>query len=257
MKKAVPSRKDEAPPTRGPLARDLELSKQRPPVPGKAIEYIYLPARGFMKGRLVKKGQVIRVIDLEGQQCFDCVIWDASNFENVLNCSMSKLLTGKFNQWEPGDPIYSKHCDILAIISDDTTDGMHPFGGAFCTEEYWLAMVGIPSCPNCRDNLVAAMADYFFSAKDIDWNSCISFFMNYTYNTDGTTDTYEVGTKPGDYIDLMAEMDIIVAISNCPAERTGENAYNPTPLQAVIYEPNADYISRVTALKAEKQYRHK
>ena len=62
---------------RGQLTRDLELSQLKPSVPGEVIEYIYLPSQGFMKGRLIKKGQVIRVIDLEGQQVFDGIIWDA------------------------------------------------------------------------------------------------------------------------------------------------------------------------------------
>lgn len=52
---------------RGPLAHDIKLSNPKPPVPGIPDEYIYLPARGFMTGRVVRKGRVIRVIDLEGQ----------------------------------------------------------------------------------------------------------------------------------------------------------------------------------------------
>ena len=53
--------KDKLPPdtdidmTRGPLARDIELSQRRPEVPGDAAEYIYIPARGFMTGRVLNR----------------------------------------------------------------------------------------------------------------------------------------------------------------------------------------------------------
>jgi len=234
---------------RGPLAHDRELSKQRPPVPGIPDEYIYLPARGFMTGRVVKKGQVMRVIDLEGQQCFDCIMWDAHDLDNVSNCMHTQLLNKKWDKWRPGDAIYSKNCDKLAIIAEDTTDGTHAVIGAFCNEAYWRVRIGIPGCPNCRDNLVASMAAYHFSSRDIDWGSCISFFMPVIYNADGSISRGEVKNKPGDSIDLMAEIDIIVAISNCPSERSPVNAYFPTPLQAIIFNPDDDYLARVSRLR--------
>lgn len=235
--------------TRGPLAHDIELSQCRPVVPGEDVEYIYLPARGFMTGRLVKKGQIIRVIDLEGKQCFDCIIWDANNLDNVSNCMHTQMLNGKWDKWRPGDAIYSKNCDRLAMITEDTTDGTHAVIGAFCNEAYWRIRVGIPGCPNCRDNFVAAMAAYDFSARDIDWGSCVSFFMPVIYTADGSVSRGEVKNKAGDYIDLMAEIDIIVAISNCPSERSPVNAYNPTPLQAVIFNPDENYQTKVNAFK--------
>ena len=234
--------------TKGPLAHEIELSKRRPAVPGEAVEYIYMPPRGFMTGRLIKKGQVIRVIDLEGKQCFDAIIWDANNYDNVLNCGNTKLLNRKWSKFKPGDAIYSLYCDKLAIISEDTTDGTHSIGGC-CSEAYWRVRVGIPGAPNCLDNFVAAMRHYGFSAKDIDSGSIISFFMPVIYNPDGSVSRYPVKNKPGDYIDLMAEMDIIMAISNCPSERSPVNAYNPTPLQAVIFNPNKDYQAKVKSIR--------
>jgi uncharacterized protein YcgI (DUF1989 family) len=230
------------------LAMDLEFSKRRPPVPGEAVEYIYIPARGFMKGTLIKEGQVLRVITLKGKQCADTIIWDAENLDNVLNCAMTMVLNKRWNFWRPGDVLYSKKCDKLAILTEDTTDGIHAPLGAFCNEPYWCVKTGIPGCPNCQDNLVAAMADFGFSAKDLDWGSCITFFMSVLYNEDGSLDTTEPKTKPGDYFDLMAEKDIIVAISNCPGERSS-SATNPTPLQAVIFNPDDNYRSKVKAFK--------
>lgn len=234
---------------RGPLAHDIELSECRPPVPGEAMEYVYMPSRGFMTGRLIKKGQVLRVIDLEGEQCFDCIIWDAENLANPLNCMNTQLFNRKWDKWQPGDVIYSKNCDRLVMITEDTTGGTHAVIGFMCSEPYWRARLGIPGAPNCRDNFAAAMASYDFSANDIDGGSCISFFMPVIYKPDGSIGRSEVTNKPGDYIDLMAEMDIIVAISNCPSERSPVNAYNPTAMQAVIFNPDNEYRAMAKSLR--------
>ena len=234
---------------RGQLTRDLELSQLEPSVPGEVIEYIYLPSQGFMKGRLIKKGQVIRVIDLEGQQVFDGIIWDANNFDNVLNVMMTEVHNEKWNKWRPGDVLYSKYSEKLAIISEDTTDGTHGFVGAFCNEPMFRVKLGIPGIHNCWDNFVAAMAHYGFSHKDIDWSGCISFFMDFRFHPDGRFEICECHNKPGDYIDLMAEMDIIMAISCCPDYPFPTNAYNPTPMLAVIFNPDRDYQAKVNSLR--------
>ena len=97
------------------------------------------------------------------------------------------------------------------------------------------------------------MSPYGLTAKDIDGGSCFSFFMDLGYEPDGNMGTREPKTKPGDYIDLMAEMDIIVAISACPSMRNPCNAYNPSSMQAVIFNPNKDYKAKVDALRDERQ----
>jgi uncharacterized protein YcgI (DUF1989 family) len=153
---------------------------------------------------------------------------------------MTMVLNKKWNYWNVGDVLYSKRCEPLAVFGADTTNGIHAAIGSFCNEAYWFRLTGIPGCPNCRDNLVAAMADYKFSAQDLDWNSCITLFMNLIYEPDGSITGLEPKTKAGDYVDLMAETDILIAISNCPGERS-ISAYNPTPLQTVIFQPNEEY----------------
>ena len=230
------------------IEHDEEYGLRRPPVPGEAVDYIFIPAMGFMRGRVIKKGQVIRIIDLEGRQVPDVVIWDASNLYNVHCCGWTQLLNKKWNYWRPGDALFSRNCDKLATITEDTTYGMHSFIGTFCTERANYVRYGIPGTINCRDNLVSAMAYYGFSAKDIDWSSCISFFMNMPYNPNGSMGIGVAPSKPGDYVDLMAEMDIIIAISNCPSIRSATNDYNPTSMMAVIFNPSEDYKAKVDAL---------
>ncbi|MFC1917985.1 DUF1989 domain-containing protein [Chloroflexota bacterium] len=230
------------------IEHDKKFALSRPPVPGKAVDYIYVPAMGFMRGTVIEKGQVIRIIDLEGRQVPDVIIWDAHNLENVHNCGWSQLLNKKWNNWKPGDGLFSINCDKLATITEDTSGGMHSFIGTFCNERANYVRYGIPGTVNCRDNLVSAMAPYGFSAGDIDWASCIAFFMNMPYNPDGSMGISVAPSKAGDYIDLMAERDIIVAYSNCPSIRSATNDYNPTAMMSVIFKPDAKYQTRAAAL---------
>jgi len=240
-------------PFEGPLVKDWELSQQRPPVPGEPVEYIYMPARGYLSGRVLKKDQVIRVIDLEGLQCFDCIMWDANDCPyNAQNCMVTMLMNDKWDKWEPGDVIYSKKSNELAFISEDTSDGTHFVGGAFCNEPMWRAKFGISGQHSCHDNFVASMRNFGLSYKDIDWGSCISYFMDTRYNADGSMEIHNTHTKAGDYIDLMAQMDIIVACSNCPDIAAPVNAYDIRPMMAVIFNPNEEYKKKAYEAYAKR-----
>jgi uncharacterized protein YcgI (DUF1989 family) len=232
---------------------DTKFAHLRPPVPGEAIDHVYLPAMGFMMGKLIAKGQVIRIITLEGPQAVDTIIWDAKDLYNVSNCWYTQLLNRRWDKHQPGEFLYSRRGDRLAIITQDTTDGTHAFVGAFCSEHLNWVRYGIPGTVNCHDNLVSAMAHYGLTAKDIDWGSCYSFFMDMGFSPDGNIILRTADVKPGDYIDLLAEMDIIIAISNCPSRRHPCNAYDPTSLQAIIFSPNGEYKAKAEELRKKQQ----
>ncbi|MBI4317980.1 MAG: DUF1989 domain-containing protein [Chloroflexi bacterium] len=220
---------------RGPLEGDLSFIQQKAVVPGEVVEEILLPARGYLPGREVKKGQVIRIIDVEGQQVADVILWDASDLEDCSSCT-NIMLVHKRWQIGKGDSIWSKYCKKLATIVDDTC-GVHWFGGGFCNEEVNAVRYGVHGTVNCRDNLIAAMKGYGLTGADIQVDACFCPFMNAPYAPDGSFMIQEPVSKPGDYIDLLAEMDVILAISNCPSERNPCNAFSPSRLKVVIYNP--------------------
>ncbi|MFC1995524.1 DUF1989 domain-containing protein [Chloroflexota bacterium] len=237
-----------------------KLMKTKPSVPGEATRYEFLPPGGYWGG-LVKEGQVIRVIDLEGHQCFDTIMYDAQDLYNRLSTCYCWAREGKWDNWKPGDGIWSRNLDKLAIISEDTSEGHHAFAGAFCSEPHARACEGIPNRHGCLNNFVAAMrmAGFpGFSAKDIDWGSCISVFMNIPFYPDGTAGPIiPVSNKPGDYIDLTAKRDLIVTISNCPEDTGPCNNWKATPMYAIIFNPNKNYIDKTKALERtrEAEYR--
>jgi uncharacterized protein YcgI (DUF1989 family) len=241
-------------PENAAYTRYLKLMNDKPVVPGKVRSCEFLPPRGYWGG-LVERGQVIRVIDLEGHQCFDCIIYDAADLYNRANCSHSIGKERKWDYWVPGDGIWSKLGDRLAMITEDTSEGHHAFAGAFCNEAWGRMVRGIPNQHTCHDNFVSAMrmAGFpGFSAEDVDWGSCVSFFMYMMYKPDGGLEIPTVANKSGEYIDLMADRDLIVTISNCPGETGQINNWECTALYAVIFDPDADYRTRAEELRRAK-----
>jgi hypothetical protein len=103
-----------------------------------------------------------------------------------------------------------------------------------CSEELNHIRYGVPATRNCRDNFAMALAPYGFSQRHIP-NAFVPF-MRVEVGPDGTMEIKEPTTDAGDFYDLRAEMDLLVAISNCPQERNPCNGYNPTPTGIIIYE---------------------
>ncbi|MBI4322217.1 MAG: DUF1989 domain-containing protein [Chloroflexi bacterium] len=221
--------------SKGPLEREQFYLAQKAQVPGQVVEEILVPARGYLPARVLKKGQVARIIDVEGQQVADVVLWDAHNLKDFSSCVNTQVIyrTWKIRQ---GHSIHSKYCTKLATIVDDTV-GIHYFGGFFCNAQVNFLRFGVEATPNCRDNLVASMGNYGFTRDNIQVDSCFALFMNFPYDDEGGFMVVEPTSKPGDYVDLLAERDIVIALSNCPSERNPCNAYNPTLLKVVIYNP--------------------
>lgn len=226
------------------LEHEKALIAEEVQVRGTKIEEIYVPPGGHMKARTVAAGDVIRFIDPEGDQVPDVILWDAEDLGNMLSCANTRTILHRWSIGK-GDTLYSKFCDPLAVIEEDTV-GVHWWGGGFCSEGSNRVRYGIPGTPNCMDNLVASMAEFDFSRRDIELDSCVSLFMAKTFEADGTQSTIDPKTKPGDHVDFRALRPLIVGMSNCPQVRNACNGFDLTAIKVVIFrdEASADYASR-------------
>ncbi len=124
---------------------------------------------------------------------------------------------------------------ILFTIVDDTC-GRHDTIGGCCSAESNQFRYKEEGTPNCRDNFLRALADFGLGKKDIVAN--LNFFMNVPVEPDGGMALVEGFSAPGDIVDLRAEMDVLAVISNCPQTRNPVNAFNPTPIRLIIWEPD-------------------
>ncbi|MBI2873781.1 MAG: DUF1989 domain-containing protein [Firmicutes bacterium] len=218
------------------LERDRGLREQPVHVPGKIVENVLIPPRGYMPAREVDKGRVFRIIDVEGGQVPDVMLFDRHDLKNISSCANTTLLQKKWKISE-GDVIYSKYGDVMAAIVRDTVK-MNVFSGGFCSAEVNGIRYGIEGTPNCRSNLAASMARYRVCERDLELDGNFSPFMDMGYETDGGHSIRPPSSKPGDHIDIRAEIDLIVAISNCPQERNCCNNWYCTYLRFIVYDPD-------------------
>ena len=90
---------------------------------------------------------------------------------------------------------------------------------------------------SCRDSFLLALAEHErFALTKRDLTHNINFFMNVPVTADGGLSFADGLSGPGKYVELRAAMDIIVLISNCPQLNNPCNAYNPTPLEILIWD---------------------
>lgn len=206
-------------------------------VPGEILHDVLVPARGFLRARVVEKGDVIRVINIAGQQVMDVLLYDADNIKNCASMSNTILASGT-NRLTTGVDIFAKNGQTLATVGLDTA-GVAAADGGYCSDAVNELRYGIEGSPNCKSNLVASMAAYGMTPDDLE-EGCFTAFLKLEHDADGTTRLYPSPSKPGDIFELVAQRRIIVSASACPSERAVTNNHNPSPMKVIIYRPSAD-----------------
>ncbi len=215
------------------LEHETELMAQPISVPGRTLEDVLIPARGFLPARTLQPGEVLRIVDVEGAQVADVLLFAPRNLKNVSSMSNTQVLASSWNI-TLGHTIYSKFGDRMATIVNDTV-GRNGAVGGFCNPASNFLRYGIEGTHSCLSNLVSSMRDYGLAPLDIQ-EGVFCPFMCVNYGTGGELTIELPKSRPGDYLDLRADMEVIVAMSNCPSEHNPCNGWNPTALRAVIYK---------------------
>jgi urea carboxylase-associated protein 1 len=183
--------------------------------------------------RKIPAGHHFRIIDLEGQQAVDFLCYDQANLENRYNAA-NTIKVARTVYVGKGCRLYSDLGDILMTVVEDTV-GLHDTIGGCCSTEFNYRRYGIKDTPSCRRNFIAALAQHGMQPRDIPAN--INFFMNVPVRPDGSTEIVEGRSAPGDYVDLRAEKDVLVVISNCPQQFNPCSGWNPTPVRLIEWRP--------------------
>src|SRR6267142_1440480 len=126
----------------------------------------------------------------------------------------------------------------LRIIAD--TCGLHDTSAGACSCESNTVRFGHGTkyLHACRENFLIEAAKHGLSKRDIVPN--LNFFMNVPIDPIGNFTVVDGVSKPGDYIDMVAEMDVLCLISNCPQINNPCNGFFPTPIQVMIFEVQED-----------------
>jgi uncharacterized protein YcgI (DUF1989 family) len=201
-------------------------------VPGEVLRDLVIPAREYAAFTMYATN-VLRIVDLEGKQVADTIAFNLHNLAEKMNNENTMLVNHTYNPTE-GHVVYSDDCNPMFTILRDTVGRNYP-GGAMCSEELNRTRYGVPGTRNCRDNLADAVAPWGIGKRDLP--GAFTPFMNVVHYPDGSAEIAEPTSEPGSYIDLRAEMHLLVAISACPQERNPCNGFHPTSLRTIVYHP--------------------
>lgn len=181
---------------------------------------------------LVRAGDRVRIVDLEGQQVTDLVSVSAADRRERLGMYPSRAVNRTWRLTK-GHTLYSDRARPMWLIEEDTV-GENYSGGGFCNAAINAVRYGIPQTPNCLDNLDAALRAHGLSAADIDFDACLNVFMTVRYEPDGRWEIDVPKSRAGDHIQLRSLMDQVVAISNCPQLLNPVNAGRLKPVAVEV-----------------------
>jgi uncharacterized protein len=193
------------------------------------IEDRVIPPGGHW-GRVIPHGHTLRLVDLEGRQAVDFLCYNAARPEERYNAADTMKLAGAIFLTK-GVSLYSGLGHKLFTIVEDTCGFHDTIGGCCSAESNWLRY-GVRDTPNCRDNLVRALAEFGLGVKDIVAN--VNFFMYVPVSSTGTVAIADGRSQPGDHVVLRAEMDAIAVLSNCPQIYNPAAGFKPTPVRVTI-----------------------
>ncbi len=189
---------------------------------------------------LVKKGQTFRILDLKGNQAVDTLFYNANDAEERYSAADTIQRQGQI-YLTTGSVLYSSEGNPMLTITADTC-GRHDTLGGACSAESNTVRYDLAKRPmhSCRDSFMHALNhsehvhDRSMTKRDISAN--INFFMNVPVTPEGGLSFADGISGAGKYVEMRAEMDVLVLISNCPQLNNPCNAYDPTPIQLLVWD---------------------
>jgi uncharacterized protein len=216
--------------TRSALGRDS--------VPGRVIRETEIPARHGAAIE-VARGLVLRVIDVEGQQVGDFVCFNRDDLGERYSPQNTVLFNRTIYPQVGAALVSDRGRPMMRLIAD--TVGVHDLICGSCSEEYYRNRLDYTGPHrSCRSNLAEALSPWGIDLADVPFS--FNFFMQWPVQSDGSVRPMAAPSEAGDYVDLVAEMDVVAANSACPSDITPTNAHRPTPMRYVLYEPDPDAV---------------
>jgi urea carboxylase-associated protein 2 len=211
----------------GPTARDGA------PIADRAIlARETIPGGWYWTTRLVR-GEALRIVNRSGQSCVSLLAWSSADPSERLNHADTIKV-----QWaaslRKGRVILSDMGRVLFSIIEDTS-GVHDTLAGGSTGATNEARYGGVATRNTRDNFIIAAGKLGLDRRDV--MPCISFFAPLSVDATGRFAWDASRRSAGDFVDLRAEMDLLVALSNCPHPLDPSAVYAPQPVEVVRYAP--------------------
>jgi urea carboxylase-associated protein 1 len=200
-------------------------------LPGPVLHDEIVPARAPWLHH-VNAGQTLRIVDLEGNQAVDFLIYAAH--DDAERYSAQDTVTAQGNLFlRTGTQLMSNEGRPLMTITASAVEYHDTIGGACSCESNTLRYGHHTKWQHaCVENFLEANLTEGRGKRDIVAN--INFFMNVPVEADGALGIVDGISAPGLTVDLKADMDVIVVVSNCPQINNPCNAFNPTPVRMIV-----------------------
>ena len=213
------------------------MLKESTLAPERAAFRKVIPAGDYWIHR-VEKDQLFRIVDLEGNQAADTLFFRADDPAERYSAVDTIRAQGNVYLGLGSKLMSTENNPMLEIVADLV--GQHDTIGGACAAESNTVRYDLEkrTMHACRDSWLLAVAErdeFRLTKRDITHN--INFFMNVPVTPDGGLTFADGVSGPGKYVEMRACMDVIVLISNCPQLNNPCNAYNPTPIEVLIWNP--------------------
>ncbi|WP_430459704.1 urea amidolyase associated protein UAAP2 [Thalassolituus sp. LLYu03] len=184
----------------------------------------------------IEAGQTIRILDLEGNQAADTLFYNADDPNERYSAMDTIREQGNVYLTAGSVLMTNENRPLLEIVAD--TCGRHDtLGGACATESNTVRYSLEKKCMHaCRDSWMLAINQHEeFGLDKADITHNINFFMNVPITPEGGLTFADGISDAGKYVELKALMNTVVLISNCPQLNNPCNAYNPTPIEVIVW----------------------
>jgi len=188
----------------------------------------------------IDRGQFVRIVDLQGNQAVDTLFYNAHNYAD--RYSAQDTIRAQANVYlTTGTKLISTLRHVLLTIVADTC-GRHDTLGGACSAESNMVRYDIAkrSMHACRQSFLKGALHWSATTghelNKFDLTANVNFFMNVPVMPTGQLSFEDGVSDAGKYVELRAEMDTLMIISNCPQLNNPCNAYNPTPVRILIWD---------------------
>lgn len=204
--------------------------------PAKAVHDFIIPAERPWS-HVIKRGQIFRIVDLEGCQAVDTLFYNAHDFSERYSAQDTLLAQGSAYVTTGTELLSNEGNLMLRVVADSC--GRHDTSAGACSCEANTVRFGHHTryMHSCRDNFVIEVTKWGMTKRDIVPN--INFFMNVPIDPAGRLAIVDGISGPGSHVDMVAEMDVLAVISNCPQVNNPCNAFDPTPVRVLIWDGEA------------------
>jgi len=189
------------------------------------IDTIVVPPRSG-KAFKVGQGQVLRIVLPDGAQVVDLDAFNSEDLRERFSSSETRSIYG--GHLKIGDQLLTIppwQRPILTITGDTVPHQANERGAIShgilygrCSRALRKIRYGSDT-PGCQDNIAAAIAEYGLTELDV--HDPFNVFMNTGLDENDKLFFIDPDARPGDYLEMRAEVNCLIAISTCPGRSSG------------------------------------